>query len=71
MEKLCRTCSWWSMHSLDMKLGDCKQPEGHRWWRHRVNGGGVALLDSFGGEETKPDYHCGNWTAPTQPLVDR
>lgn len=78
MEKICRTCSWGNMHSQDMKLGDCMQPDGHRWWRQPVSGvtkegkewRSVALLDAFGREETRPGFHCGNWTAPSQPLQD-
>lgn len=68
--KRCRTCRYWDAHSIDFKLGDCKVPGDHRYWRHKLATGGMALLDSFGREETKPSFGCARWEAPTQPLVD-
>lgn len=61
--KICRNCRYWDMHSLDMKKGDCRAPSDHRWWRYTFPSGERVLLDSFGREETKPDYHCGAWEA--------
>lgn len=60
-EKTCMTCRWWNAHSRDERLGDCMSD--HRYWRvhksqHRP-GVGVALMDSFGREETKPTDRCG------------
>lgn len=67
----CRTCRYWDAHSLDFALGDCRAPEDHRHWRYRSPDSKiVALLDSFGREETKPNYGCGAWQGPSQPLQD-
>lgn len=68
----CRTCRYWDAHSLDFHLGSCRAPDNHRYWRHRSpNMKIVALLDSFGPEETKPDFGCNVWAGPTQPLADQ
>lgn len=65
----CKTCRWWDMHSIDMKMGDCKSPDGlpghgvHRYWRGTLgDGSAYYLLDSFGPQETKPDHSCGAWS---------
>lgn len=65
----CRSCRWWDMHSLDLKLGDCRAPGDHRYSRVLVTSqrpdGSVyesyALMDSFGPETTLPGYVCGVW----------
>lgn len=62
-EMCCKNCDYWNMHSLDMKLGDCMAPNDHRYWRVPINGGGYALLDGFGREETKPNFSCGAFKA--------
>lgn len=60
----CKTCRYWDAHSIDMLKGDCRAPNQHRYWHvpsvTKLKGG-FALLDSFGGEETKPDYGCHAW----------
>lgn len=62
MEKHCKTCTHWDAHSIDLELGDCRAPDNHRYWHHHSpNLKIVALLDSFGPEETKPSYSCGAW----------
>lgn len=65
-ERKCKTCRYWDVHSLDMAKGDCKAPENHRYWRVQTSTlpkGMVALMDSFGPEETKPYYSCHAWAA--------
>lgn len=69
--KRCRTCRYWDIHSIDFKKGDCRAPDDHRYWRHKTADGIVALLDSFGPEETKPDFGCNRWEGPAQPLADQ
>lgn len=66
----CRTCRFWDVHSLDMKMGSCQAPDNHRYWHVRPASGIVALMDSFGPEETKPNYSCHAWRGPAQPLAD-
>jgi hypothetical protein len=65
-EKRCETCRWWDAHSTDLLKGDCRAPEDHRYWRvpitdenNRVKS--YAMMDSFGREETRPDFGCGRW----------
>lgn len=60
--RICKNCRYWDVHSSDMRLGDCRAPSDHRYWRHELAGGGFALLDSFERAETKPDDHCGAWS---------
>jgi len=62
MERICKTCRHWNVHSVELKAGDCMhKTEGvpHRYHRARMPDGSVALLDSFGPEETNPNYTCG------------
>lgn len=79
VERQCRTCRWWDMHSLDMNAGDCRVPGDHRYSRvlvtsKRPDGSeyrSYAMLDSFGPETTKPGFVCGAWDdAPLPPLPD-
>lgn len=67
-DRCCRTCRYWDVHSLDMRKGDCRAPSDHRYWHIQFGAnasknvaGTYALLDSFGREETRPDYSCGAW----------
>lgn len=67
-ERKCGNCRWWDAHSWpDPKEGDCKRIDAtgtpHRFSRYQMADGSVALLDSFGIEETKPNYACGGWEA--------
>lgn len=68
-KRVCKTCRWWSMHSLALKAGDCMVPGNHRYSRvpivsKRPDGSeyhSYALFDSFGPETTPPGYTCGAW----------
>jgi len=57
----CRTCRYWDVHSLAMKMGDCRVPGDHRYSHVKMSDGSYALLDSFGPEETPPHFVCGAW----------
>lgn len=59
--KACKTCRYWDVHSIDALKGDCRAPGDHRYSRVTFARGTVALLDSFGPEETKPNFVCGAW----------
>jgi hypothetical protein len=62
MKKICRTCQYWNIHSIDMKMGDCMAPGDHRYWHVPITGKtSVAMMDSFGREETKPNFSCAAW----------
>ena len=66
--KRCETCRYWDVHSLDMRLGDCRAPGSHRYSRtpmppDKNDAISFAMLDSFGPEETRPDFVCGAWSA--------
>jgi hypothetical protein len=63
-ERACKTCRWWDMHSIDMKLGTCRhEVDGivHRYWKVPMPDGSFAMLDSFEPAETKPNQTCGAW----------
>lgn len=68
-KRVCKTCRWWDMHSLDLRLGDCRVTGNHRYSRvpivsKRPDGSeyhSYALLDSFGPETTLPGFTCGAW----------
>lgn len=75
-ERRCETCRYWDSHSQDLLLGDCRAPGNHRYCRVPITNteGKIvshALLDSFGPEETKPNFVCGAWDdgepSPPQP----
>lgn len=64
--RICRTCRWWDMYDLRLKGGECRAPGSgnsgvHRHGRVRMPGGTVALWDSFGPTDTKPNDTCGAW----------
>lgn len=66
MKKICRNCQYWNIHSLDMKMGDCMAPDDHRYWHVPITSPktgktSIAMMDSFGREETKPDFGCAAW----------
>lgn len=66
MKRECRTCDYWDMHSLDMVKGDCRAPDNHRYshvpFTSPIDGKRrLAMMDSFGREETKPNFVCGRW----------
>lgn len=65
--KVCRTCRWWDAHSAELRLGDCRAPSSaigpHRYNRVPMGDGSFALLDSFGEEETPPNFTCGAWNS--------
>lgn len=66
IERKCRTCQYWNMHSIDMLKGDCMAPDDHRYWHHpivsqKTGKTSYAMLDSFGREETKPNFSCAAW----------
>lgn len=71
MTKKCLTCRYWDAHSQDLLLGDCKAPGDHRYSRVPVTGTdrngkpwhSMACLDSFGKEETRPNFVCGAWAS--------
>lgn len=66
----CKTCRWWSAHSLDLRMGDCMVPGDHRFSHVPIETTGkdgkvrrsIAYLDSFGREETRPNFVCGRWS---------
>lgn len=72
MSRQCKTCRFWDAHSIDMRLGSCRAPDNNRYWHAETNalpGGFVALFDSFGPEETKPNYSCHAWRAGEQDVT--
>lgn len=65
-DRKCRTCRWWDAHCWpDPEAGDCRRIDStgtpHRFSRIRMADGLIAMLDSFGIEETGPGYMCGGW----------
>jgi len=65
-ENCCKTCRYWDMHSLDLLKGDCRAPNNHRYSRVPMTDANgkvtsYAMMDSFGPEETKPNFTCGAW----------
>ena len=75
----CLTCRWWDMHSLSLRKGDCRVPGDHRYSHVKMttvrpDGSvyrSVAYLDSFGREETTPDYVCGAWDDGARSAIAR
>lgn len=68
-DRICKTCRWWDVHSLQLTLGDCRAPGNHRYSRVLVTSKqpdgseyrSYAMLDSFGPETTPPSFTCGAW----------
>lgn len=56
--RVCNTCRYWDVHSLDALKGDCKAPDNHRYWRGKLAVGGTYLMDSFEGVVTSPRFSC-------------
>ena len=63
--RICDTCRWWDVHSVDARKGTCRANNGgglvHRYSRYKMAGGNVALFDSFEPAETLPRDTCGAW----------
>jgi len=57
----CDGCRYWDRLSIDANDGDCRAPENHRYSRARFPDGTVAMLDSFGPEQTRAQDVCGAW----------
>lgn len=62
-DKRCENCRYWDVHSLDMLKGDCRAPEDHRYWKVPMPNGTYAMMDSFEGAVTGPNYSCQAWRA--------
>lgn len=69
-EHRCENCRYWDAHSTDLRKGDCRAPGDHRYSRVETTNVDfrtgketpfIALLDSFGPEETDPNFTCGAW----------
>lgn len=62
MNKTCETCRYWDALSLEARKGDCRAPNLHRYWRVQSPAiRGLALMDSFGVDETLATHSCEAW----------
>jgi hypothetical protein len=70
----CENCRYWDIHSLGARKGDCRAPGDHRYYRVPMtdkagNVTSYAPMDSFGREETGPNFTCGAWDSGSSPFV--